>query len=82
VKEAICDEKLSTPSEVSIMGASSRSSSTETLFPIAECTSTSHASISDIVKGTRLFLLSNLISENFILIITKSILILFISYRR
>lgn len=51
VKEAICDEKLSTPSDgVSIIGVSSRSSSTETLLPIAECTSTSHASISDIVK--------------------------------
>ncbi|XP_024890506.1 dynein regulatory complex protein 1 isoform X2 [Temnothorax curvispinosus] len=51
VKEAICDEKSSTPSDdTSITGASSRSSSTETLLPIAECTSTSHASISDIVK--------------------------------
>ncbi|XP_011882774.1 PREDICTED: dynein regulatory complex protein 1-like isoform X2 [Vollenhovia emeryi] len=51
VKEAICDEKSPTPSDdVSIMGVSSRSSSTETLLPIAECTSTSHASISDIVK--------------------------------
>ncbi|KAL0107505.1 hypothetical protein PUN28_014670 [Cardiocondyla obscurior] len=51
VKEAISNEKLSTPSEeMSIAGASFRSSSTETLLPIAECTSTSHASISDIVK--------------------------------
>ncbi|XP_077264653.1 dynein regulatory complex protein 1 [Temnothorax americanus] len=51
VKEAICDEKSSTPSDdTSITDASSRSSSTETLLPIAECTSTSHASISDIVK--------------------------------
>ncbi|KYN28809.1 PREDICTED: dynein regulatory complex protein 1 [Trachymyrmex cornetzi] len=51
VKEAICDEQLSTPSdEVSIIGTSSRSSSTETLLPIAECTSTSDGSISDIVK--------------------------------
>lgn len=65
VKEAICDEKLSTPSdEVSIIGVSSRSSSTETLLPIAECTSTSHASISDIVKGMRIFLLLNLINGN------------------
>lgn len=36
---------------MSVISASSRSSSTETLLPIAECTSTSHASISDIVKG-------------------------------
>ncbi|KYM79775.1 hypothetical protein ALC53_09697 [Atta colombica] len=51
VKEAIYDEQLSTPSdEVSIIGTSSRSSSTGTLLPIAECTSTSDGSISDIVK--------------------------------
>ncbi|XP_018403507.1 PREDICTED: dynein regulatory complex protein 1 [Cyphomyrmex costatus] len=51
VKEAIRDEQLSTPTdEMSIIGASSRSSSTETLIPIAECTSTSDGSISDIVK--------------------------------
>ncbi|KYN42803.1 hypothetical protein ALC56_02605 [Trachymyrmex septentrionalis] len=51
VKEAICDEQLSTPSdEVSIIDTSSRSSSTEMLLPIAECTSTSDGSISDIVK--------------------------------
>lgn len=67
---------------MSIIGASSPSSSTETLLPIAECTSTSHASISDI-KGTRIFTPKfnerHLKAEkNFILII-KSILILFIS---
>ncbi|KAG5313008.1 DRC1 protein, partial [Pseudoatta argentina] len=51
VKEALCDEQLSIPSdEVSIIDTSSRSSSTETLLPIAECTSTSDGSISDIVK--------------------------------
>lgn len=63
MKEAIYDEKLSTPSDdVSITDASSRSSLTETLLPIAECTSTSYASISDIVKG--ILLLPNLINEN------------------
>ncbi|KAL6267785.1 hypothetical protein P5V15_000856 [Pogonomyrmex californicus] len=51
VKEAIDEEKLSTPSDdVSIMGISSPSSLTETLLPITECTSTSYASISDIIK--------------------------------
>lgn len=56
MKEAICDEQLSTPSdEMSIIGTSSRSSSTKTVLPIAECTSTSDGSISDIVKGTRTF---------------------------
>ncbi|GAB1866000.1 UPF0407 protein CG10958 [Camponotus japonicus] len=47
VREAICDEKPSSPSVIS---SSSQSSLTETLLPIAERTSTSFASISDIVK--------------------------------
>ncbi|RLU18218.1 hypothetical protein DMN91_008574 [Ooceraea biroi] len=52
VKEAIRDEKSSTPSnDVSIsLDRSPQSSLTETLLPIAECTSTSFASISDIAK--------------------------------
>lgn len=66
VKEAICDEESSIPSDdVSIMGASFQNSSSETLLPIAECTSTSHASISDIVKGA--WSLTSR-EENFILI--------------
>lgn len=52
VKEAIDDEKSSNPSDnASIISSSSRSSPTETLLPIAERTSTSFASISDIIKG-------------------------------
>ncbi|CAL1676124.1 unnamed protein product [Lasius platythorax] len=51
VKEAIDDEKSSNPSDdASIISSSSRSSPTETLLPIAERTSTSFASISDIIK--------------------------------
>nr|XP_012229395.1 PREDICTED: dynein regulatory complex protein 1 [Linepithema humile] len=51
VKDAICDERSSTPSdEASITSSPPRTSLTETLLPIAECTSTSFASITDITK--------------------------------
>ncbi|XP_020291637.1 dynein regulatory complex protein 1 isoform X2 [Pseudomyrmex gracilis] len=49
VKDAICEERSSTPSDDVNMN-SSPSSSNETLLPIAECSSNSFASISDIVK--------------------------------
>lgn len=55
VKDAICDEGLSTPSdEASITSDPPQTSLTETLLPIVECTSTSFASITDIAKGMRL----------------------------
>ncbi|KAM0731882.1 Dynein regulatory complex protein 1-like protein [Formica fusca] len=50
VKEVICDEKSSNPSNDVSISSSSPSPLTETLLPIAERTSTSFASISDIVK--------------------------------
>ncbi|XP_032669249.1 dynein regulatory complex protein 1 isoform X2 [Odontomachus brunneus] len=50
VKEAICDEKSSTPYDARIISTSSRSSLSETLLPIAECTSISVNSVSDITK--------------------------------
>jgi len=61
VKDAIGDERLSTPSdEASITSSPPRTSLTETLLPIAECTSTSFASITDIAKGMCLNLDENL----------------------
>ncbi|XP_025154296.1 dynein regulatory complex protein 1 [Harpegnathos saltator] len=51
VKEAICEEKLSTPNDdAPIISISPHSSSSETLLPIAECTSISVNSVSDITK--------------------------------
>lgn len=52
VKEAICDEKLSAfNDDARFISTSTQSSLSETLLPIAEGTSISANSVSDITKG-------------------------------